>query len=165
MENIARSLVQRIPLPWDLRWAVLFPFILAGNGRRCSEKSPASRARLRITTICSTAFPQNQNEDFGFISIAAGQTITTNLRVACEIGCSGKDTAVAPSSSTLLFRRLSMTRTHGLRVVRSPSSSSSGTCQGSQNRDDPRLGRLRLLFVVRVPKALTKIVSPAVGKG
>src|SRR5437773_10184096 len=72
MENIARSLAQRILPSWDLRLAVLFPFILDGNGRRCSARSPAFRAHLRIETICSTAFLQNQSENFGFISIGPG---------------------------------------------------------------------------------------------
>ena len=67
------------------RWC-RFLFILDGNGRRCSGRLPASRAHSRIGTICSTAFPQNQNENFGFTSIAAGRATTTKLRVACEIG-------------------------------------------------------------------------------
>src|SRR5205823_5464456 len=117
MENIARSLAQQIPPSWDLRLVVLFPFILDGNGRKRSARSPAFRAHLRIATICSTAFLQNQSENFGFISIAAGRVITTNLRVACAIGSSGKDTALVMSSFTLLFPRLSTTRMHGLRVV------------------------------------------------
>src|SRR5206468_7670239 len=114
MENIARSLAQRIPLQWDLRSVVSFPFILDGNGRRCSGKSPASRVHSRIGTICSTAFLQNQNENFGFTSIAAGRATTMKRRVACEIGSSGKDTVLAPSSTTWLFPRLSTTRMHGL---------------------------------------------------
>ena len=67
-------------------WAVLFPFILGGNGQKCSARSPVSRAHSRIGTICSTAFPQNQNENFGFTSIAAGRATTTKLRAACGIG-------------------------------------------------------------------------------
>ena len=38
MENIARSLVPRIPQLWDRHLAALFHFISDGNGRRCSAK-------------------------------------------------------------------------------------------------------------------------------
>ena len=127
-----------IQLPWDLRWAVLFPFILAGNGRRCSAKSLASRARSRIGTICSIAFPRNQNENFRFISTAAGRATTTKLLAACEIVLFGKDIVQAPSSFTWLFQKRNTTRVHGLHAVRSHSSSFSETCLGSQAPDDPR---------------------------
>src|SRR5438477_5389730 len=166
MENIARSLAQQIPPSWDLRLVVLFPFILDGNGRKRSARSPAFRAHLRIATICSTAFLQNQSENFGFISIAAGPATTTKRPAACETALSGKDTGPVQSSFTLLFPKRSTTRMHGLRAARFHFSSFLETCHGSQNRDNPRSGSLKvgLLFVVRVPKALMKIFSPAVWK-
>src|SRR5215831_6411455 len=132
MEDIARSLAQRTPPPWDLRLAVLFPFILDGNGRGCSARSRVSRAHLRIGTICSTAFSQNQNENFGFTSTAAGPATTTRLRAACATASCGKDTALALSFFTWLFPKLSTTRTRGLHVVRFHSNSFLASCRRSQ---------------------------------
>ena len=67
------------------RFAVLFRFILDGNGRRCSAKWPVFRAHSRIVIICSTVFPRNQSGKFRFTSIAAGPATTTNRRAACAI--------------------------------------------------------------------------------
>src|SRR5882724_4967132 len=131
MENIARSLAQRIPLQWDLRSVVSFPFILDGNGRRCSGRSPACRAHSRIGTICSTAFPQNQNENCGFTSIAAGRATIMKPRVACEIGSSGKDTVPDRSCFTLRSPKRNTTRTRGPHVAPSRSSSFSESCRHS----------------------------------
>jgi hypothetical protein len=47
MENIARSLAQRIPPPWGLRSAALLHFISAGSGQRSLGKSPVFRAHSR----------------------------------------------------------------------------------------------------------------------
>ena len=67
------------------RFAVLFRFILDGNGRRCSAKWPVFRAHSRIVIICPTVFPRNQSGKFRFTSIAAGPATTTNRRAACAI--------------------------------------------------------------------------------
>src|SRR5262249_5525166 len=128
----------RTPPQWDLRSAVLFRFILDGNGRRCSARSPAFRARLHIVTICSSVLLPNQNENFGFTSTAAGQATTTKRPVACEIGSCGKATALVPSSFTWPFQKRNTTRMHGLCVVRSRFNSFSETCHGFQNRDEPK---------------------------
>jgi len=47
MVNIAPSRVHRIPRLWDLRKAVLFPSISAGNGRRCLDACLSSTFTYR----------------------------------------------------------------------------------------------------------------------
>ena len=65
----------------------------------------------------------------------------------------------------LAFPEANMTRMHGLRVVQFHSSSFSENCrvlkiEAIQGRDPS----VALLSVARIPKALTKILSPAVWK-
>jgi hypothetical protein len=126
-------------------------FYLGWQGRRCSGRSPASRARSLIVMICLSAFPLNQKEKSGFISTAAGPATITKPLAACGIASSGRDTVLAPSSSTWLFPKLSTTRMHGLRVVRFHSSFFSETCHGSQHRDDPRPGPVKRCAVICRP--------------
>jgi hypothetical protein len=124
---------------------------LDGNGRRCSARLPVSRAHSRIGTICSTAFQQNQNGDFGLTSTADGPATTTKRRVACEMADVERIPpwllAVVPRFS----RKPGTTRMHELRVARFHSSSFSETCYRTQKGDDRKSRRLKWCAVICRP--------------
>jgi hypothetical protein len=52
----------------------------------------------------------------------------------------------APSSSTWPYPKRNTTRMHGLRAVRSRSSSFLEACHGSQNRGDPKQRRRKFIY-------------------